>query len=47
MQENEKESIPGKDDGRPVIHIENFDGPLDLLWGLIKKARFRALPNSI
>ncbi|HSV97050.1 MAG TPA: segregation/condensation protein A [Spirochaetota bacterium] len=47
MQENERESIPGKDDGRPVIHIENFDGPLDLLWGLIKKARIEITDVSI
>ena len=23
----------------PILHIENFDGPLDLLWDLIKKAK--------
>ncbi len=47
MQENEKEFIPGRDGDRPVIHIENFDGPLDLLWGLIKKARIEITDVSI
>ncbi|MBN1498435.1 MAG: segregation/condensation protein A [Spirochaetes bacterium] len=23
----------------PILHIDNFDGPLDLLWDLIKKAK--------
>jgi segregation and condensation protein A len=23
----------------PILHMENFDGPLDLLWELIKKAK--------
>ena len=23
----------------PIIHIDNFDGPLDLLWDLIKRAK--------
>ncbi|MGV7930363.1 MAG: segregation and condensation protein A [Spirochaetota bacterium] len=47
MQENENESIAGKEGDRPVIHIENFDGPLDLLWGLIKKARIEITDVSI
>ena len=24
---------------QPILHIDNFDGPLDLLWDLIKKAK--------
>lgn len=47
MQENDNESNPGKEGDRPVIHIENFDGPLDLLWGLIKKARIEITDVSI
>jgi len=26
-------------ENNPIIHIDNFDGPLDLLWDLIKKAK--------
>jgi len=32
MQENDKDALPEKEADRPVIHIDNFDGPLDLLW---------------
>ena len=47
MQENEKDILPEKEADRPVIHIENFDGPLDLLWNLIKKARIEITDVSI
>lgn len=47
MQENEKNILPEKEAGRPVIHIDNFDGPLDLLWSLIKKARIEITDVSI
>ncbi len=26
-------------ENNPILHIDNFDGPLDLLWDLIKKAK--------
>lgn len=26
-------------DSNPILHIDNFNGPLDLLWDLIKKAK--------
>jgi segregation and condensation protein A len=26
-------------ENNPILHIDNFDGPLDLLWELIKKAK--------
>src|SRR6056297_984409 len=29
----------GVTDQKYIIHIENFEGPLDLLWSLIKKAK--------
>ena len=47
MQENEKDTLPEKEADRPVIHIDNFDGPLDLLWNLIKKARIEITDVSI
>jgi len=27
------------EENSPILHIDNFDGPLDLLWDLIKKAK--------
>jgi segregation and condensation protein A len=30
-----------------VLHIENFDGPLDLLWNLIKRAKIDIVEVSI
>ncbi len=30
---------PSEGEASPIIHIENFDGPLDLLWDLIKKSK--------
>ncbi|HNU90707.1 MAG TPA: segregation/condensation protein A [Spirochaetota bacterium] len=47
MQENDKDALPEKEADRPVIHIDNFDGPLDLLWGLIKNARIEITDVSI
>ena len=29
----------GSPDQKYIVHIDNFEGPLDLLWSLIKKAR--------
>ncbi|TAL38704.1 MAG: ribulose phosphate epimerase [Spirochaetes bacterium] len=39
-----QEDAPG---GGYVIHVENFDGPLDLLWSLIKKAKIDITEISI
>ncbi len=47
MQENDTDTLPEKETDRPVIHIDNFDGPLDLLWNLIKKARIEITDISI
>ncbi len=36
----ENNTLAGQEsDDRYIIHIENFEGPLDLLWDLIKKAK--------
>ncbi|MCP4136529.1 MAG: segregation/condensation protein A [bacterium] len=43
---NEEEEVPEKADAY-VIHIDNFDGPLDILWGLIKKAKIDITEISI
>jgi len=38
--EDKIETAPGKNsENSPILHIDNFDGPLDLLWDLIKKAK--------
>ncbi len=37
----------GEDEPRPILHIDNFDGPLDLLWDLIKKAKIDVTEVSI
>ncbi|MBN2078153.1 MAG: segregation/condensation protein A [Spirochaetes bacterium] len=29
----------GEGEASPIIHVDNFDGPLDLLWDLIKKSK--------
>ncbi|MBN2158632.1 MAG: segregation/condensation protein A [Spirochaetes bacterium] len=31
----------------PILHIDNFDGPLDLLWELIKKAKIDVVEITI
>jgi segregation and condensation protein A len=38
--EEKIETAPGgNSENTPILHIDNFDGPLDLLWDLIKKAK--------
>lgn len=38
--EEKIETSPGENsENNPILHIDNFDGPLDLLWDLIKKAK--------
>ena len=38
--EEKIETKPGEGaENNPILHIDNFDGPLDLLWDLIKKAK--------
>lgn len=34
-------------DEKYIIHIENFDGPLDLLWNLIKRSKIDIVEVSI
>jgi segregation and condensation protein A len=34
-------------DERCILHIENFEGPLDLLWNLIKRAKIDIVEVSI
>jgi segregation and condensation protein A len=38
-QLSSKEDIRGKTGNNYILNIENFEGPLDLLWDLIKKAK--------
>lgn len=53
MQEHEvihqKEITPKEEnnDKKYVVHINNFEGPLDLLWNLIKKAKIDIIDISI
>jgi segregation and condensation protein A len=47
MSEIEKKELPEGEDQKYIIHIDNFDGPLDLLWGLIKKASIDVTDISI
>jgi hypothetical protein len=46
MNESEQNAPAERDEGY-VLHIDNFDGPLDLLWGLIKKAKIDITEVSI
>lgn len=46
MNESEQ-NAPAERDESYVLHIDNFDGPLDLLWGLIKKAKIDITEVSI
>ncbi|MBN2403770.1 MAG: segregation/condensation protein A [Spirochaetes bacterium] len=39
MLEISKEDISGEKSNNYILNIENFEGPLDLLWDLIKKAK--------
>ncbi|PKL38056.1 MAG: ribulose phosphate epimerase [Spirochaetae bacterium HGW-Spirochaetae-1] len=44
----EREELQNNDaDNKYVIHIDNFDGPLDILWDLIKKAKIDITEISI
>jgi segregation and condensation protein A len=45
--ENDQNQSAGDDSGKYILHIENFEGPLDLLWGLIKKAKIDITEVSI
>ena len=36
-----------REEAAPIVHIDNFEGPLDLLWDLIKKARIDITEVSI
>ncbi len=53
MENNNIEEILGdaeesvKDSEKYVIHIENFNGPLDLLWALIKKSKIDIVNVSL
>ncbi len=38
---------PESNDVQCILHIENFDGPLDLLWDLIKKSKIEITQVSI
>lgn len=39
MDDLSKEEISGEKTANYILNIENFEGPLDLLWDLIKKAK--------
>ncbi|MCU0846787.1 MAG: segregation/condensation protein A [Spirochaetes bacterium] len=45
MPEETNQSMSNED--RYLLHIENFDGPLDLLWELIKKSKIDITEVSI
>jgi segregation and condensation protein A len=47
MQEPEKEELSAKESSKYIVHIDNFDGPLDLLWSLIKDAKIDITEISI
>ncbi len=47
MQETEKDELLDKENAGYIVHIDNFEGPLDLLWNLIKKARIDITEVSI
>ena len=36
-----------REEATPIVHIDKFEGPLDLLWDLIKKARIDITEVSI
>ncbi|MGB4268732.1 MAG: segregation/condensation protein A [Spirochaetota bacterium] len=38
---------PENNDVQCILHIDNFDGPLDLLWDLIKKSKIEITQISI
>lgn len=41
------EDAEKKDSNRYIVHIENFEGPLDLLWSLIKKSKIDIVDVSL
>lgn len=47
IENNEIAEEAAPDKSNPIIHIDNFDGPLDLLWELIKKAKIDITEVSI
>ena len=47
MLEERDELQNGELDSKYVIHIDNFDGPLDILWDLIKKSKIDITEISI
>jgi segregation and condensation protein A len=46
-QTHEQQPEQNQKDGKYILHIENFEGPLDLLWNLIKKAKIDIIDVSI
>ena len=47
IENNEIADDAAPEKSNPIIHIDNFDGPLDLLWELIKKAKIDITEVSI
>jgi len=47
MNETVEKNQKIRDDNGYIIHIDNFDGPLDLLWELIKKSKIEIADISI
>lgn len=47
MQEIELNASPEEGEDKYIIHIENFEGPLDLLWALIKKSKIDIIDVSL
>jgi segregation and condensation protein A len=49
METNEQdiEQGPGDSKEKYILHIENFEGPLDLLWSLIKRSKIDIVEISI
>ncbi len=45
--ETKTDETAGKEADHYIIHIENFEGPLDLLWSLIKNAKIDITEVSI
>ena len=43
-ESDEAEDVPGD---KYILHIDNFEGPLDLLWNLIKRAKIDIVEVSI
>ena len=49
METNEQDIEQGTEESkeRYILHIENFEGPLDLLWSLIKRSKIDIVEISI